>query len=117
MLTGLHRLRNREDVIRVIRHGRRLKSSHILFYIYRRSAEDAPRVACIVGKKVSKSAVRRHRFQRWLREIARSLLPTMSPKYDMVLMALPSLDQVQTLADLRDTLASDLPALRQRLGS
>lgn len=117
MVSRLHRLRKRADVLRTIRHGRRLKTPDVLFYIYRRGEGQAPRVACIVGKKVSKSAVRRHTRQRWLREIARELVTTASPKYDMVLLALPSLNRISSLTDLKESVTPCLPAVRQYLVS
>lgn len=75
------------------------------------------RVACVVGTSVHRSAVRRHRYQRWLRELSRNLLrerPLPVP-YDMVWVAQPSIIQADSLAKLYQDVAPRWEKLRAAL--
>lgn len=65
------------------------------------------RIACVVGKSVHRSAVRRHKYQRWLREVARQTLATQSPNtaYDMVWIARPGMTNMSSVAAIAADLA------------
>lgn len=62
-----------------------------------------PKTACIVGKKVHRSAVVRHRYQRLLREAVRAAICS-GVKYDMVVVAKPEILTLKKLSELQNVL-------------
>lgn len=107
MFSRSRRLRSRQDISRLIQKGRRIRTPHVLIYIAP-SSESSTRVACVVGKKVHASAVKRHFYQRRLREIAKQVVRDIPQPYDMVWVALPSISSLKTQAELRETITSVL---------
>lgn len=107
MLPRPLRLRRRKDVKRVMHTGRRIRTQYAIIYVTRVSVPQS-RIACVVGRRVHSSAVRRHRIQRWLREIARSTIADMSTPYDMVWVALPGIANVKTKMQLEGSIKSRL---------
>jgi ribonuclease P protein component len=100
------RLRSNSEIADITKRGKRVSGEKLKIY-YRDSDRGYTRVACVVGKKVSKLAVRRHKLQRWLREVARQEIKnTLSAwSYDMVWVALPSANALNSLADVRQEVA------------
>ncbi len=94
----------------VVRRGRRLRTPYLVMYVLRSTAGSS-RVACVVGKKVHRTAVVRHRIQRQMREIAQQTIPSLSRSHDMVWVALPSAASVKTKARLGEGIQSALTAL------
>lgn len=104
MVPGRLRLRSRDDIQRVVRSGKRVVTPYVFIYASP-GLNQHSRVACIVSKKVSKSAVRRHRYQRWLRESAQRFLPQMPAPTDMVWVGRPALVNLHTGAELESSLS------------
>ncbi len=100
MVKQAHRLGRSQDIQRVLKTGRRQKTSHVSVYRTSSPAE-VSRFTCIVGKKVSPSAVVRHKIQRWLREVGRELIRTAATPTDIVIVAYPSITDTKSLADLK----------------
>lgn len=113
MLPRKQRLARSADIQHVLRRGRCFQVPGMRICVAPGATQS--RVACIVSKKVSRLAVRRHRYQRWLRSLAKELLagPLVGKQYDMVLVATPQIKQWHTLADLQSVAWSKL----KRLGS
>lgn len=108
MLPRPARLHRTQDITAVLRHGQRSRTPWVRLY-YRPGRTAGTRVACIVGRQVDPSAVRRKRYQRWLREIARQALASTHAPYDMVWVARPEIRECRSLAALREQIASSLP--------
>ena len=66
--------------------GARVQTEHVVIYSAP-SLSGTFRCACIVGKKVHKSAVIRHRIQRRLREACKQCMVAISGAYDIVVIA------------------------------
>jgi ribonuclease P protein component len=92
MLPRSARLRRSREIQRVVHEGRVFVTTYLKVYRAPSLAPDT-RVACVVGKTVHRSAVARHRYQRWLRALARELLSetVLASPYDMVWVARPSI--------------------------
>lgn len=103
------RLRRNDDVLAVLRRGKRYRTPHALIHVL---PSDEMRVTCVVGKKVSPSAVTRHRIQRQLREIAREVLPSIPHTYDVVILAIPPILRVESYEELRQAVISALKNLQ-----
>ena len=96
MLSRLYRLSRAKDIQATLRQGR---CAHLppIKICFRRTNNAQPRITCIVGRHVDRSSVVRHRYQRYLREIARDLIsehPNLS--CDIVLIAQPLIRDYQT---------------------
>ena len=105
MLPAANRLRGEPDIQATLKTGRRLPTPHVRIFIRPNPHSQTSRFACVVGKRVSRSAVRRHRYQRWLRQVARrALTTTHTPPVDVVLLANPSITTVKNLSQLVDTI-------------
>lgn len=103
MLPRRSRLHRQDDIIRVVRTGQKIITPYVIIHYLPASA--GSRIACVVGKKVSPSAVARHRYQRWLREIVKSITPSLPNKaYDMVWVGRPSLAQADKLGTVKDSI-------------
>lgn len=75
-------------------------------YIAKTNPSDIARVAVVVGRKVSASAVRRHRIQRQLRNQAYLYIKDYPQGYDMVLVAQPSAGPRMTSQSVQDAMKS-----------
>lgn len=106
MLPRPHRLQADADIKTVLRLGRLINTPWIRVYILARPANTPARFTCIVGKKVHPLSTGRHRYQRWLREYARSLLTRLLSSADVVIVAQPPLRQLTSLRALRHHLKS-----------
>ncbi len=86
MFAAAHRLASSQDIERVMKTGARVQTEHAVIYSAP-SPSGTFRCACIVGKKVHKSAVIRHRIQRRLREACKESMVAISSAYDIVVIA------------------------------
>jgi ribonuclease P protein component len=99
MLPRPLRLTRQEDILRVLRTGRVVKNPYLRLHFQVLPEQPFPRFACVVGKKVHRHAVKRHRYQRWLRHLVRQHAPT-SFTGDAILIGLPPLATVKTYQGL-----------------
>lgn len=103
MLPARHRLRSSQDIKNTLRLGRCFEAPYARV-CFKVSSQVHSRVACIVGRAVSKSSVIRHRYQRWLREASRNFFTASSRPYDIVLVARPGITHLPSLAALKEDL-------------
>lgn len=93
----------------VLRSGQRFETPSTTLVVVS-TPSPSGEVACVVGKKVHKSAVVRHRYQRLMRA-ALAEVPKKKPAYDMVVMAKPTILSLQKLSELERELKSHLTRL------
>ncbi|MEX1112262.1 MAG: ribonuclease P protein component [Candidatus Andersenbacteria bacterium] len=109
-MSSIGRIRHTAEVLAVIRRGQKIRTPYLLLYLL---PAKQWRMACVVGKKVSKSAVVRHRIQRQLREIVRDVVVGASGgPYDVVVVALPSAVKVDSHQILRQAVISAVSKLQ-----
>lgn len=87
MLPSQFRLRASADIERAIRLGMRAHTPFATLYLFPRESGGGTRIACVVGKRVDKTAVIRHAVQRKLRAAANALPLALDRPYDMVIVA------------------------------
>ncbi|GAB4156938.1 MAG: hypothetical protein Fur003_0480 [Candidatus Dojkabacteria bacterium] len=80
MLQKRFRLRQKNDYELIYRKGRRIRGRYGMLLALNdwKHTNDDPLFGFIVGKKLG-NAVKRHKFQRWMREIVRAYLKSASP--------------------------------------
>ncbi|MBI3256097.1 MAG: ribonuclease P protein component [Candidatus Andersenbacteria bacterium] len=108
MLSGKHRLRKSADILAVLRTGRKFRLKGLKVCIKPSPQQPVSRAACVVGKTVSPLSVRRHRYQRWLRVLAREIITSQPDVVDIVMVAQAGIEDYQDLASLRQTLTKTL---------
>ncbi|MCF7845847.1 MAG: ribonuclease P protein component [Candidatus Peribacteraceae bacterium] len=86
MFTNKFRLRKKEEVDLVFRSGKTVAIPGLAFRFLKNSLAH-PRIAVIVGKKLSPRAVDRNRIRRRLREIARNHLEQIPSDIDLLVIA------------------------------
>jgi len=101
MLAQKNRLRRSQDIRDVLKNGQRVTIPEVYIYFKKNDLEHG-RIATIVGKKIHKQAVKRHRYQRWLRSLAADYVvsPAKTRSYDMVWVAQPRINNVRAQKDL-----------------
>ncbi len=111
MLPRSRRLRSTAEIQRVLREGHCITTPAVRVCFLQSGAAET-RVACVVGKTVHRSAIRRHRYQRWLREVARQFLTDhQDVAYDMVWVARPGMLAVGSFKALSAELVPRLTTL------
>ncbi len=110
MLPKRMRLRRSIDILNVMRSGKLLSTGTIRLYL-KPSSHATTRSACVVGKKVSRLATKRHHYQRWLRVIAQETAHLLPNTYDMVLVAQPRIVNIKSLDELRLSIMSHVRKL------
>jgi ribonuclease P protein component len=104
VLTRRARLGTQREIRAVMRQGRRVITPWVKIY-FQPTDRSELRAACIAGKVVSASAVKRHRYQRWLREVIQRLSQEQPPlSYDMVWVATPALTALARWQELGEKL-------------
>lgn len=93
MLAKSNRVLSAADFKSAVRRGRRVHTPHAVLYMVPRPATDPTRFGFIVGKNVG-GAVTRNLVRRRLRSIGRDLLPSNLTGRDIVVRALPGVDQL-----------------------
>ncbi|MBI1834143.1 MAG: ribonuclease P protein component [Candidatus Andersenbacteria bacterium] len=102
MLPHSNRLHRQGDVRRTLREGRLIRGRSFVVRIAQRSDKEPTRAAVVVGKRVHALAVKRHMYQRWLREVCRDVIKEAPIGYDMVVVAQPSLARLTSLAEIME---------------
>ncbi len=93
-LPKANRLKNRREFQTLFREGNRLKSSHLTLRALRlqtptKTDAGAIRIGISISTKVSKRAVIRNRIKRQIRAAFRSLLPQITPGWNLVVIVQP----------------------------
>lgn len=101
------------DILAAVRQGRKIRTPWVIIHARSHPGGGLGSISCIVGKKVDRRAVARHRYQRWLRELVRAASLQFPPATDIVIVALPAIRNIVSLADLR----SGLTPYFQKLGN
>ncbi|MAF80929.1 ribonuclease P protein component, partial [bacterium] len=116
MLSKQHRLQSEEEIRAVLRRGVCASTAGVRICALP-AADKEGRTAVVVGKKVDKRAVIRHRYQRWLRELVREQLSSSErlSQYDMVWLAQPSISKHTQLNALRAEVTDCVKGLTKRL--
>jgi len=98
-------------ITKTIKHGQVIRTPHITIHWLSLPGQETkqPKPTIIISKKVSSSAVVRHKYQRWIKEYIRSI-PNL-PLANYVLIAKPSIRQVTSLNQLIDSLEPKLNTL------
>lgn len=91
MLPKRNRLKNKKEIERVLRRGRRFKGDLLVLKILPNS-QNKLRFAFLVPRRLSKKAVLRNRIKRVLREIVRMRKEKLRKGFDGVFLALPGLE-------------------------
>lgn len=102
MLPRPHRLRETRAIRHIIATGSYCESSAVRIWSVP-GATNQTRIACVVGRRVDTRAVRRHHYQRWLRQAAAHVLkglPPGTPVCDMVWVAKPAISRINSLEQL-----------------
>jgi ribonuclease P protein component len=94
VLAKANRVRSAADFKSAVRRGRRTHTPHAVLYITQRDAASPTRFGFIVGKNVG-GAVERNLVRRRLRSIGRDLLAANATGRDIVVRALPGVDQLR----------------------
>ena len=94
-----------------IKSGQVIPTPHITFYRRPPSNDNdrLPKPVIIVSKKINLSAVVRHKYQRWIRELMKQI-PNLPP-HNYVLIAKPTINQVTSLSQLIDSIEPKLEEL------
>ncbi len=111
MLPRRLRLTKNADILKIMRQGNKITTPYVWLYLLQRTNNESSRAACVVGKKVHQLAVRRHRYQRWLRQLADTHIKRLSTAYDMVWVARPEITEVKELSKLQESLQVQLDKL------
>ena len=93
MLSKSNRVLSAADFKAAVRRGKRAYAPHAVVYVLPRGASESTRFGFIVGKNVG-GAVQRNLVRRRLRAIGRELLVTNSTGRDVVVRALPGVEQL-----------------------
>ena len=102
VLSKANRVLSAADFKSSVRRGRRVNTGHAVLYVTNRDAAQPTRFGFIVGKNVG-GAVTRNLVRRRLRSIGRELLVDHSTGRDLVIRALPGVEQLAW-----DTLHSEI---------
>jgi len=94
MLPKENRLKKEKEFEAVFKGGRTIKGSNI-FLKYLANGTDKTKVGFVVSKKVSKLAVERNKVKRRMREIVRLKKKEIKEGLSIILIALPSVNNVE----------------------
>ncbi len=103
MLSQKHRLAKRNDIQRVFKQGKGVKSSFLYFKAVENNLSCA-RFAFVVSKKISKKSTERNRIRRLLRESVRNNM--VEKNYDIVIIVLPEI--LKIISDFKKMKLSDV---------
>ncbi len=106
MLPRASRVSRQSDIERIVRYGSRVVTPFMVIYWQQIAITTSPRIACVVGKKVHKLAVYRHRLQRLLRSLAAEVIPGLTDGVEMVWVGQPNLQAITGLEQLRQSIVS-----------
>ena len=103
MLAAGNRLSKKTDFDAVLRARARFTST-TLYMKARPNKREASRIGIMISKKVSKSAVRRNRIRRVIREEVAERIGEQRRECDMVFVGLPGLEKLSA-PEIRETVA------------
>jgi ribonuclease P protein component len=86
MLSRAHRFHGLHALDFVYKRGQTVRGQAVTLKFVKNNRQEQFRVAVVVSKKVSKSAVQRNRIRRRVFEAARAELGNLSEPYDLVFM-------------------------------
>ena len=117
MLPARNRMRRSTEFDATVKHGMRALQSDVIVHVRRGNDDEgnSPRVGLIIGKGVG-SAVERHRVERRLRHVARTMLGDLQQSDQVVIRALPSSRRVSS-ARLEQQLRSALRRCCEQTGT
>lgn len=92
MLPKTNRLKKKKDIERVFKNGKGFKEDFLILKVLKNDLENS-RFAFIVSQKVSKKAVLRNKIRRRLSELVRLKIKEIKKGLDIVLLALPGLEE------------------------
>jgi ribonuclease P protein component len=95
VLNRLHRLKNNNDIVRVLKEGKKLIESFLIIKTLPNDLEET-RFAFIVSKKFSKKAVERNRIRRQISEAVKDNLATVKKGTDVVILSMPGSQEWDT---------------------
>lgn len=106
MFNRSHRFHGHNSLNFTYKQGKAVRSSAITLRYAKNTRRDTFRVAVVVSKKVSKSAVKRNRIRRRVYEAVRAYTPAIHEPYDLICMVYS--DDVATMpaAQLQNSVAS-----------
>jgi len=87
MLPKSHRLAKRRDFEQLFKASKSTGSRNLVFKYAKTKASEPIRIAFVISNKTEKSAVKRNRVKRQLREIVRELLSELPSGYDAAFIA------------------------------
>lgn len=85
MLPRLHRLTKRKDFDALFKGGKLVYGRQLQARVAKTSPTKATRIAIIISAKTEKSAVKRNRAKRQVREILRKVVSQIKPGYDVAI--------------------------------
>lgn len=112
MITQAHRFHGRSSLRYVYQRGQTVRAGVIALRYIRNTRENGYRVAVVVSRKVSKSAVVRNRIRRRLYEIVRKSASRIAEPYDLVFTAYDEGTATVSHAQLEEAVLSSLAKAR-----
>ncbi len=88
MLPKENRLKKKKDFERVFKNGHGCKDGFLYLKVVENNLDDS-RFGFVIGAKFSKSAVKRNKIKRWLRELTRTNLQNIEKGLDCVVVVMP----------------------------
>lgn len=95
MLNQLHRLKKNNDIVRVLKEGKKFIESFLIIKTLPNDLKET-RFAFIVSKKFSKKAVERNRIRRQISEAIKDNLTTIKKGTDAVILSMPGSQEWDT---------------------
>jgi|GEM_PF-2320770 ribonuclease P protein component len=103
----------KKDVEKTLKKGVVTDTSYVRIYA-RLNTETMDQkdiqVAAVVSKKIHASAVQRHKYQRWIREVVRQQEETLPGNLMLVLVAKPSIKTINSLKQIQESVLSAFSA-------
>jgi len=85
MLPRLHRLTKRKDFDALFKSGKLIYGRQLQARVAKTNPKQATRIAIVISAKTEKSAVKRNRAKRQVREILRLVVAQIKPGYDVAI--------------------------------
>jgi len=95
VLNQLHRLKKNNDIVRVLKEGKKFIESFLIIKTLPNDLKET-RFAFIVSKKFSKKAVVRNRIRRQISEAIKDNLVTTKKGIDAVILSMPGAQEWDT---------------------
>ncbi|MBU0546827.1 MAG: ribonuclease P protein component [Patescibacteria group bacterium] len=95
MLNKSHRLKKNNDIVKVLKEGKKFIESFLIIKTLPNNLEET-RFAFIISKKFSKKAVVRNRIRRQISEGIKDNLETIKKGIDVVILSIPGVQERDT---------------------